>query len=56
MKQVWEYQDVIGIKRIGYYVAAIDEGRTYQFDRKDGSGIDLVSGQRLIEAKRIGAE
>ena len=53
----WRYKDATGVERTGY-VKATREGQgsdvTYTFQRADGSGIDLVSGSRLKEAKTTG--
>jgi hypothetical protein len=53
----WKYKDATGVERTGH-VKATREGQgsdvTYTFQRADGSGIDVVSGSRLKEAKTTG--
>lgn len=51
----WIYKDAIGIERIGTLEQTIPgQGSdiTYVFKREDGK-LDLVSGQRLKEARRL---
>lgn len=69
MKQIWTYQDAMGVQRFGAMAGFSDFGGTdvtYRFHRLDDSGrvieydnggrcLDCVSGSRLKAAKRVGA-
>jgi hypothetical protein len=54
-KPVWQYKDARGVDCTGVMEKFTDFGGTditYWFRREDGT-LDLVSGQRLKDAKRI---
>jgi hypothetical protein len=68
MRQVWEYKTAAGVLVRGIWLGYSDRGGTditYRFHRLDqnnkpithdngGIELDLVSGSRLLQAKRIG--
>ena len=58
MSQRWTYKDATGTQREGFFEHFSDHGGTditYWF-RRDDNTLDLVSGQRLKEAKNIQRE
>lgn len=53
----WAYKDATGCERLGYVSSTHDYGGTditYCMTRSDGSGMDVLSGIRLIKATTTG--
>ena len=57
MSQLWEYVDATGVTRRGYYVKAVEftgSDICYHFKREDSGALDIVSGPRLKQMRRLG--
>ena len=52
----WQYKDRAGVTRVGDLLKVSDQGETYvtyHFKRLSDGVVDLVSGTRLRDARRI---